>query len=251
MMKRTLGIFVPLMAGAILFGQSDPLISWSRIMKPKSGKQGQFVKAVAAKTKKFNSQKGDEVIRTYRIMDGPDEGSFVRMGLSGPWAQFDNTSERQQAGTDYWFKHVSPHVELNEGRQFWRTSAEMGYNGTGKSSPPAYVMIWYYNLKPNTSFLDLAKQAVETSKAMNEDSRYGWYRLESGGDRSTWVFASAFDSFSELDEGNSSFWAAFEKRHGEGSVDKWFEEFGNIVQANPNARTATIYRYRPDMSSPE
>ena len=33
--------------------------------------------------------------------------------------------------------------------------------------------------------------------------------------------------------------------------DKWFEEFGNIVQANPNARTATIYRYRPDMSSPE
>ncbi len=132
MMKRTIGIFVPLMAGAILFGQSDPLISWSRIMKPKSGKQSQFVKAVAAKTKKFNSQKGDEVIRTYRIMDGPDEGSFVRMGLSGPWAQFDNTSERQQAGTDYWFKHVSPHVELNEGRQFWRTSAEMGYNGTGR-----------------------------------------------------------------------------------------------------------------------
>ena len=68
-MKRTMGIFVHLMAGAILFGQSDPLISWSRIMKPKSGKQGQFMKAVAAKTKKFNSQKGDEVIRTYRIMD--------------------------------------------------------------------------------------------------------------------------------------------------------------------------------------
>ena len=29
MMKRTMGIFVPLMAGAILFGQSDPLISVS------------------------------------------------------------------------------------------------------------------------------------------------------------------------------------------------------------------------------
>ena len=71
------------------------------------------------------------------------------------------------------------------------------------------------------------------------------------GDKTAQGFASAFDSFSELDEGNSSFWAAFEKRHGEGSVDKWFEEFGNIVQANPNARTATIYRYRPDMSSPE
>ena len=127
----------------------------------------------------------------------------------------------------------------------------MGYNGTGKSGPPSYVMIRYYNIKPNTSFLDLAKQVIETSKSMNEDSRYGWYRLESGGDRSAWVFASAFDSFSELDEGNSSFWAAFEKRNGEGSVDKWFEEFGNTVQANPNARAATIYKYRPDMSSPE
>ena len=33
---------------------------------------------------------------------------YVRTGLSGPWAQFDETSEQQQAGYDYWFKHVAP-----------------------------------------------------------------------------------------------------------------------------------------------
>ena len=39
--------------------------------------------------------------------------------------------------------------------------------------------------------------------------------------------------------------------YGAKSKDKWFEEFGNILQANPNARAATIYKYRPDMSTPE
>ena len=58
-----LGILIPLMTCATLVAQSEPLISWTRIIKPKSGKQEQFVKAVAAKTEKFNSQKGDEVIR--------------------------------------------------------------------------------------------------------------------------------------------------------------------------------------------
>ena len=251
MKTRMLGILIPLMAGTILVAQSDPLILWSRDMKSKSGKQDQLVKAVAAKTKKFNSQKGDEVIRTYQIMDGPDEGSFVRMGLAGPWARFDETSERRQAGLDYWFKHVVPHAESGKGRQFWRTFAELSYNGTGKSGPPAYVMLRYYNIKPNTSFVKHVKQVIETSKAMNEDARYGWYRLVSGGDRSTWLWASAFDSFSDLDEGNSGFWAAYEKHNGEGSTAKWFEEFGNILQANPNARAATIYKYRPDMSTPE
>ena len=251
MIKRILGILIPLITCATLVAQSEPLISWTRIIKPKSGKQEQFVKAVAAKTEKFNSQKGDEVIRTYRIIDGPDEGSFVRTGLSGPWAQFDETSEQQQAGYDYWFKHVAPYIDSGKGRQFWSTSAEMSYNGTGKTGPPAYVMLRYYNIKPNTSFAKLAKQTIETSKATNADFRLGWYRLESGGDRSTWVFASVFNSFSELDEGNSGFWAAYEKHNGEGSAAKWFEEFGNILQANPNARAATIYKYRPDMSTPE
>ena len=78
-------------------------------------------------------------------------------------------------------------------------------------------------------------------------------RLESGGDRSTWVFAFRMgDSFSELDEGNSGFWAAYEKHNGEGSAAKWFEEFGNILQANlkcPGSNNSI--KNRPDMSTPE
>ncbi len=148
-------------------------------------------------------------------------------------------------------KNVSPHVEINKGRQFWSTSSDLAYNGTGNSGPVPFIMLRYYHIKPNTSFRNLATKVIETSKAINEDSRYAWYRLESGGDRSTWVFASAFDSFSELDAGNSAFWDAFEKRHGKGSMDKWFEEFGNTVQSNPKSRAAVIYEYRPDMSSPE
>jgi len=250
-MKRIMGFVIPLLASAMLFGQSDPLVFWMRTMVPVKGKQSQLVKAVAKKTQKFNGEDSGDVIRTYQITNGPDEGAFVRSGLLGPWAQFDETSDQQQAGLDYWMKNVAPLVETNKGMQIWSTTPELLYNGTGNSGPAKFVALRYYNIKPFISLAEIAKKPIEISKAINEDSRYGWYRLETGGDRSTWVYAFAFDSFSELDEGNSGFWDAFEKYHGKGSVEKFFEEFGNTVQANPHARASTILRYRADMSTPE
>ena len=76
------------------------------------------------------------------------------------------------------------------------------------------------------------------------------YRLNSGGDRSTWAVASLHDTFVDMGD-DQSLWEAYEKHHGKGSLDKFMKEFGELVQSNPKARFAEDYRYRPDMSSPE
>ena len=83
---------------ASLFAQQTQVVSWNRMYKPKLGKRSAFIKEVANKTKKYNSKKGTQVIRTYEVINGPNVGSFVRGGIAGGWEQFDNPPSNQQAG---------------------------------------------------------------------------------------------------------------------------------------------------------
>ena len=62
---------------ASLFAQQGQLVSWNRMYKPKLDKRDAFIKAVSDKTKKYNSKKGTQVIRTYEVINGPNVGSFV------------------------------------------------------------------------------------------------------------------------------------------------------------------------------
>ena len=218
--------------------------------KPKLGKRGAFIKEVANKTKKYNSKKGTQVIRTYEVIKGPNVGSFVRGGIAGGWEQFDNPPSNQQAGRDYWYKNVMPHVENAGAQKIWEILTDVSYNGTGETGPAKLSKVRYYHLKPGTSMLGLAGKIKEALVATKSEARIGWYRLESGGDRSSWAVGTAHDTFESL--GDDQGWRnAYEQHHGKGSLQEFMKEFGEIVQSNPHARFAENYRYRPDMSSPE
>tara|TARA_B110001454_G_C12603684_1_gene385619 strand:- start:73 stop:813 length:741 start_codon:yes stop_codon:yes gene_type:complete len=235
---------------ASLFAQQAQTVGWNRMFKPKVGEHDAFIKAVSDKTKKYNTKKGTAVIRTYQVINGPNGGSFVRSGLAGGWEQFDNPPSNWQAGIDYWRKNVMPFVEEAGAQKIWELLTEVSYNGTGETGPAKLYKARYYHLKPGTSMLGLARKIKEALVATKSQARIGWYRLESGGDRSTWVVGTAHDTFESL--GNDQGWRdAYEQHHGKGSLQEFNKEFGEIVQSNPNSRFAENYRYRPDMSSPE
>ena len=235
---------------ATLFAQQAQVVSWNRMHTPKVGKRDAFIKAVIDKTKKYNSKKGTQVIRTYEVVNGPNVGSFVRGGIAGGWEQFDNPPKNQQAGRDYWYKNVMPNVEDAGAQKIWEILTDVSYNGTRKSGPGNLIRVRYYHLKPGASMVGLAQKIKESMVATNSKARVGWYKLNSGGDRSTWAVASVHDTFKDMGN-DQSLWEAYEKHHGKGSFDKFMKKFGEIVQSNPKARFAEDYRYRADMSSPE
>ena len=233
---------------ASLFAQQT--VTWNRMHKPKVGKRDAFIRAVSDKTKKYNSKEGTAVIRTYQVINGPNVGSFVRGGLPGSWEQFDNPPSNRQTGRDYWRKNVMPYVEEAGAQKIWEVLTEVSYNGTGNTGPPKLYKVRYYHLRPGTSMLGLAGKIKEALVATKSEVRIGWYKLESGGDRSTWAVGTAHDTFESL--GDDQTWrVAYEQHHGKGSLKEFMKEFGEVVQSNPHARFAENYRYRPDMSSPE
>ena len=233
-----------------LVAQQTQVVTWNRMHTPKVGKRDAFIKAVADKTKKYNSKKGTAVIRTYEVVNGPNQGSFVRTVPPGGWDRFDNIPTNQQKGRDYWRKNVMPLVENAGGQVIWEILSDVSYNGSGETGPGKLVRVRYYHLKPGASMIGLAKKMKDAMESINSKVRVGWYKLNSGGDRSTWAVASVHDTYVDMGD-EQSLWSDYEKHHGKGSLDIFMKEFGELVQSNPKARFAEDYRYRPDMSSPE
>ena len=121
---------------------------------------------------------------------------------------------------------------------------------SGITSTYGEYIFGFYNINPgmNSRMIENARKIKEVHEAKKTNLRYGWYRLESGGDRSTWLFASAVYKWADL--GNTDFISMYEEVHGKGSWAKWMNEYSQIVQAVPWARRAEFWRYVKEASSP-
>ena len=231
-----------------LVAQDAPPVSRLFYITVKDGMAAEFIEAAGKKTRRFNSKKGTTRYNTWRIMDGPRQGQFVRGPIGTTWSDFDTPTPQKEL--DYWIENVRPYIEKQENMQTWVTLTDISYNGRGDNAPPNFGRMWFYNINPgmNRRMIENARKVKEVHEAKETNVRFGWYRLESGGDRSTWLFASGVYKWADL--GNIAFITMYEEVHGKGSWTEWMNEFSQIVQTIPWARRAEFWRYVKEASSP-
>ena len=88
MLKRIMGIFVPLLIFTNLLAQPNPDIYRVMYLKPKSGNTSQLLSGIKEHNKKHHN-KGVMKVRTYRVVSGEKSGWLVRTYGPMKWSQVD------------------------------------------------------------------------------------------------------------------------------------------------------------------
>ena len=163
----------------------------------KKGMTGEFEKAAADKTKKYNKTL-ETAMSTYKIMDGPDQGKYERIqgykDLS--WFNSDMTSG---AGYKYWQKNVSQFVENYEGSKVWWRIKNLSHNWDPESKPKKHISKLIRIIKPgkNWDFWRFANRIVNVYKKHDFTGVQGVFKVVSGGNENEIIFVEAFDDFTD------------------------------------------------------
>ena len=95
----------------------------ARVLQVDQGDVADFEKAVAKKTKMFNSEDDQPRWITFRILSGTQANNYLRMQLTTDISDFDNEDIE---GNQYWEKTVGPlHTSL--GNRYWQRSNWASY----------------------------------------------------------------------------------------------------------------------------
>ena len=164
--------------------------------KAKDGMVDKFEKAVAKKTKMFNSEEGD-IILTYKVLTGNNAGVYERylVGQKSSSYDLDRSDE-----LEYWEKNVAPFADPIGGqvRWMWEEWATIG----DQPEPPKYLNKTVIAYKPGME-AHVSRSIYRSGKVLEKRNPNAFRRVfspVSGADVNIMVVFSGFDEFGAVYE---------------------------------------------------
>ena len=195
-MKKLLLIAMVLVLSTSIYAQrSNNPVYWNTWeYTAKEGMDNDFRKAAAKKTAMFNKTP-ETAIMTYRIITGPDTGTYLRVEANKTAADYDK--DRTAEGK-YWDENVAKYVGKDNGQQRWQKLDNGSYDPDPEdNSPSKYVRRTFFNVKAD-KILHFRRPLTRITKVAE---KRGWkdtrslFRLESGGNRNQFILAVGFDTY--------------------------------------------------------
>ncbi|MBT8393989.1 MAG: hypothetical protein KJN66_03975 [Bacteroidia bacterium] len=227
-MKKLLLFTMGLLLSTSIYAQrSNNAIYWNTWeYTAKEGMKKDFEKAAAKKTAMFNKTP-ETAIMTYRIITGPDSGTYLRVEANKTAADYDK--DRTAEGK-YWNENVSKYIAKDNGQQRWQRLKNGSYDPNPDGSPPSkYVSRTFFNVK--------ADKILHFRRALNRIAKVaekrGWedtrslFRLVSGGNRNQFVVAVGFNTYKrpEGPENDTTAEEDYNELYGWGSWDEDWKNF--------------------------
>ena len=231
MIKRILGIVVPLLICATLVAQDTPNIYGVNYFKPKADQREEYLAGLKDHTKKHHS-KGIMKVRTYQVVSGDKSGWYVR--VSGPlsWADVDKFQAdiRSKAHASHAAKFVRPYIEERIGTMYWSPLEDLGYNRdtSGKPSKMVRVNFTHVNTGMNGEFRELRKQIKEAHEKTNSNVSFGVGQLVHGGDKHIFASFVPLDSWADMASTGPDLSSRFNKVFGEGAWGRFLNKAQKI-----------------------
>jgi len=248
MMKRIVGIVVPLLTCAVLIAQEKGNVWRTWYLKPADGKVAQLEKGLKDHVEKFHG-KGQWPEYYHDILTGPNAG--LLMGWSGPHT-FKAMDERVRSPEDFkhWQKYVAPYVDNNSntGISFMVYEKDLSYN------PKLKGPYWHYSynmVRPGAhgEYIEFL-EAIKKTKAANKDPlSHNIYRVASGKYPDAWVWEYPGESLEEIS-------GSMQSPAGQLGMDDVLGEeeakrLNAIYQKVVKYRVREIIKTRRDLSTPE
>lgn len=194
-MKRLFLFMMILVLSTSMYAQrNDDANYWNTYeYTAKKGMNKDFEKAAAKKTAMFN--KTDKTaMMTYRVITGPDSGTYLRVEANKTPADYDLDRSAEQT---YWEENVSKFVDQSKGQVRYRALENGSYDPSPDDSTPSkYVRRTTFNVKAD-KILHFRRALYRLSKVAE---KRGWsatrslFRVESGGNRNQFIMAVGFDT---------------------------------------------------------
>ena len=249
-MKRSVLLGIALLLCAFMYSQrSNEAVYWNTWdYTPKEDMRDDFEKAAAKKTAMFNKTP-ETAISTYRIITGPNSGSYVR--VEGRKTAADYDLDRSAEG-QYWNDNVAKYLAKNGEHVRWVRLENGSYDPDPEDNTPSkFVRRVFYNVK--------ADKVMHFRRAMSRMSKVaekrGWlgrslYRLISGGNRNLFVVAMGFDTYkrAEAQEFETTAEEDYNEMFGWGSWDEDWKNFDKALEYW--GEQVDLLQYVPEMSTP-
>ena len=227
-MKKLLLFSIVLLLSTSIYAQrSNNAIYWNTWeYTAKEGMKEDFEKAAAKKTAMFNKTP-ETAIMTYRIITGPDSGSYLRVEANKTAADYDK--DRTAEGK-YWNENVSKYIAKDNGQQRWQRLKNGSYDPDPENNTPSkYVRRTFFNVKADKILhfrRALNRMAKVAEKRGWEDTR-SLFRLVSGGNRNQFVVTTGFNTYKrpEGPENDTTAEEDYNELYGWGSWDEDWKNF--------------------------
>ncbi|MDC1216830.1 MAG: hypothetical protein ACKVJR_07685 [Flavobacteriales bacterium] len=218
MKKNTLLLFVLLISFSSFsqeaFQNWEYWNTWT--YTPKAGMIKQFENAAAEKTKKFNSG-NDNLIVTYKIVTGLNNGTYLRIQPFQKSKDYDKDKSKE---LNYWQNNVSEYVAKAEGQQRWARMPWGDVNTDG--TPRKYLTQHSYIIKPGKlqDFRRWQERIGEIRSERRPESARVILGIISGGNWQEFVVFNGFDKYERSPKTYDTTWEEeYNKRFGSNSWD--------------------------------
>ena len=220
MIKRILGILIPLLTCAVLVGQANSDIYKVTYIKPKSGQTDKFLSGLKEHTKKHHS-KGIMRVRTHQVISGEKAGWYVRTVGPITWADVDkhDANEKSKDHASHGAKVLRPYIGERIGPMYWSPREDYSYNRktSGKASKMTRVSFTHLNPLMDGEYRELRMQIKGAHENTNSEASFTVGQLVHGGKMHTYAQFYSLDSWADMASSGPSNASRMNKAFGEGS----------------------------------
>ena len=251
-MKKSILLILSIMFCISLSSQRNPSAEYwiSYTYNPKKGMTEEFEKAVAEKTKKFNSSE-ENAFFTFQTLTGNQQGAYQRWQVRKSVGYFDE--DRKKEGK-YWNDNVDPMIAEKSGQIIWMRLKGASHGWDESRMPDKFYTQETVVIKrgKNQDFLKFHRRFTELMSEIEWTGNRGMFKLSNGGNVQTYMLIHGFNEHSwmsystNLEEGTN--WVeVYDEKFGENA---WAEdrELANSAIESWGA-TSRKLEFRPDLSS--
>ena len=199
--------------------------TWTYTPKPDMIKE--FETAAATKTKKFNTS-NDNLIITYKVVTGQNNGTYLRIQ---PFQKSKDYDKNKTKELKYWNDNVSEYVAKSGGQQRWGRIKWGDINTDGQ--PRKHLTKHSYIVKPGKTshFRRWLERIGEIISIRRPDLSRVILGIISGGNWQEFVVFNAFDSYqSEIKDYDTTWEEEYNKKFGSSSWDEDRENFNRSIE---------------------
>ena len=227
MIKRIIGIIIPLLTCVTLVAQENANIYRVIYLKAKAGQKEQFLAGLKEHTKKHHS-KGVSKVRTHEVVSGDKAGWYVRSSGPFTWADVDKyeADHNSKAHAAHGAKVLGPYIGDREGPMYWSRLDDFSYNrnSSSKSSKMVRVTFIHLNAGMNSKFKENRAQIKEAHEKTNSDASFTVGQLVHGGDKHTFASFTPLDNWADMSSNGPVLSSRFNKVFGEGAWDRFLNK---------------------------
>lgn len=215
--------------------QENDGIATGVLITPKAGHEETLVKAITDYHHWVANFEGHFEYVWYEILTGPNTGKYFARSGGHNWADFDAEHDWQEEADKVFASNVAPHIDSAQRLMTKEMPDFSHWPESFDGYTHFWVESWYIKNGQNGKFRRGLKKIVETLKAGNYPSYWGFFSVASGGYGGQIQLVTANKGWADMADEDPTFYDLMSKELGGAEeFDKFMADWGSTFKSGQN-----------------